>query len=138
MALRDLKYSVFGDSSVKHIQANEVELFVRSLTDETTSYSLKALTMKRLTRSIVLISSEIIENSHKFRKLPLAIDHHDLGSSVEIDILIGADTYYDFVLGDIRREDKITAINTVFGWTFVGSQTTGHKLPSLQVNTSLC
>ncbi|XP_055906234.1 uncharacterized protein LOC129941590 isoform X1 [Eupeodes corollae] len=72
-------------------------------------------------------------------KLTLA-DNRAHGPTLEdgISVLIGADAYWQFATGEHKRlTERLTAINTILGWTIQGPSTTEQKLSDSTCATSL-
>ena len=60
------------------------------------------------------------ENTQQFMGLDFA-DYSDGRSSLEVDVLIGSDYYWDLVTGSVyRSEGGPTAIHTKLGWVLSG------------------
>ena len=64
----------------------------------------------------------IAENKYDPLKYLKLNDSSDLKFSCNIDILIGADYYWDFVTGNIRRGNSgPVAVETILGWVISGT-----------------
>ena len=71
------------------------------------------------------VSSQIInvvKESYEFLKDLELADNSDVSCEMEIDILVGANHYWDFVTGRIKRSGNgLTAVNTTLGWVLNGT-----------------
>ena len=65
------------------------------------------------------VDSALLE---EFDHLDLAFDYKDSSPHVTIDILIGQDLYWSFILGDVFRSESsnLVAQKSVFGWILSG------------------
>ena len=72
--------------------------------------------------------------------LPMA-DSTDGKCELRVDILVGADLYWNFVSGKIvRNEDEPVAIETVLGWVLSGKMESGvnKNSVSLMIEVDTC
>ena len=91
--------------------------------------------------SVPLIASPIQGQSQNYKhlvNLQLADDCLS-DSQADIEILIGSDNIWRFMLGEVRRGetgDSPVAVSTVLGWVLAGpaGKVPGHKLCSINFN----
>ena len=110
----------FGQTApqVKHM--NEVVLNLQSRNDDDMISPLKALVTDHITNPISSVCVQSISKCKHLKGLQLADDFDD-HLPKRIHILIGADQYYNFHDGSIKKgDDGPTASNTIFGWTLCG------------------
>ena len=111
--------SVFLNTKESKMKLNEYEIVVRSLcTDER-----KVI----IALGVPKISTDIKKQSYRFavekygflQNLQLANQGHSKGT--DIDLLIGSDTYWEFVTGEIKLDNncKLLAQKTIFGYLVV-------------------
>jgi len=139
-----LSVSVFGSKDVKTVNSAAYNVILTKVDQAGTEFSLHGLAVDHIANGIDNIDFRTIQRCKNLRKLPLAFNA-DNNKNVSVDILIGADTYYDFVLGELRRENGLVAVRTLFGWTISGSMkdrntsstTITSMLSLVEVNNSL-
>ncbi|KAL3205482.1 hypothetical protein MRX96_040775 [Rhipicephalus microplus] len=130
----ELKIYAFGDkSAITRTKARLVELWLQSQYDGKRA-RVEALEVPCICADIMAapLKSVLLELS-KFG-LPVA-DVAQGDGSENIDLLIGADHYWEIVTGSTKRlTSKLMAVETAFGWTVQGQDkthwpTTGEQSP---------
>lgn len=111
-----LKISGISSKEVK--SKGEVELYIKSTFNNEPILKTTALILDNITSNLP---------SHKIRKLPeeyqhLKIADPEFRNPASIDLLIGADLISEILTGEIKpnKLNYPTAINTIFGWCFIG------------------
>ena len=111
-----LNLNTFGSSKFAKVKCNRVTFFV-SLNDYD-DVEVSALTHKVICSP--LRTRVDVGNHAHLRGLTLA--DNSLGSSCKIDVLIGADKYYDFIVGDIVKGSAgPVATKSKLGWLLSGT-----------------
>ena len=114
-----IAYSVFGgDNSSKSRQSNIYKLKV--LVCNNLSHSLTAVEIPKICQPL---NRPVVPNNllNAFSHIQLADDYQD-NLHVNIDILIGLDAYWQFIMsGDTLQVDGIVAQKSVFGWVLSGA-----------------
>ena len=114
-----IAYSVFGgDNSSKSRQSNIYRLKV--LGCDKLSHSLTAVEIPKICQPLI---RPVVPNNlfNAFSHLQLADDYQN-NSQVDIDILIGLDAYWQFIIsGESLQVDGIVAQKSIFGWVLSGA-----------------
>ena len=124
----------FGEKG-KQMKLKEYEILLKSQTKKKNSITIKALSVP-VPNICTPISGQHVSKTvmmHPFlRDLELADDGSN--DSSEIDILIGADVYWDIVTGEVKKEEStcLVAVKSIFGWILNGPVT------FLDSSTSMC
>lgn len=134
ISTHELNLSVFGQDKISPQKTNLIELSCQPLNNDSV-FQLKAFTIPYLTKPIPITPASTIQNIKSFRRLQFAYDIHEQ-NDLPIDILIGADSYYNFVVGEIRKSESLTATRTVFGWTVSGKLADSNE-KHVHINLSL-
>jgi len=110
-----LNLNTFGSSKFAKVKCNRVTFFVRL--NDYDDVEVSALTHKVI--CFPLRTRVAVGNHAHLRGLTLA--DNSLGSSCKIDVLIGADKYYDFIVGDIVKGSAgPVATKSKLGWLLSG------------------
>ena len=111
-----LNLNTFGSSKFAKVKCNRVSFFVKL--NDYDDVEVSALTHKVICSP--LRTRVDLGNHAHLRGLSLA--DSSLGSNGKIDVLIGADRYYDFIVGDIVRGSAgPVATKSKLGWLLSGA-----------------
>ena len=114
-----LNLNTFGDNKFKRKDCDVYKLTLESRTDRD-SVEISAINFPTICSPV---RTRVNTNYAHLRGLELA-DHNEASKDDTIDILIGADHYWDFITGDIvRGEGGPIAISSKLGWLLSGRTT---------------
>ena len=115
--------SAFLNTKESKMKLNEYEIVVKSLyTDE--RKVITALGAPKICTDIKKQSYRFATEKYGFlQNLQSANQEHS--ENTNIDLLIGSDTYWEFVTGEIKRNDNCTLVaqNSIFGYLVSGPLT---------------
>nr|XP_047144811.1 uncharacterized protein LOC100214846 [Hydra vulgaris] len=114
-----LNIKVFGESCEKPRKFDLVSIKIKNI--QTNHYStFEAYVTPIICSPIINQRIDLAKLQHtELANIPIA---DDLKDGKEIDILIGANYYWNFVTGQlIRANQSLTAVNTILGWTLNGN-----------------
>nr|XP_047123002.1 uncharacterized protein LOC105849194 [Hydra vulgaris] len=114
-----LNVKVFGESCEKPRKFDLVSIKIKNI--QTNHYStIEAYVTPIICSPIINQRIDLAKLQHtELANIPIA---DDLKDGKEIDILIGANYYWNFVTGQlIRTNQSLTAVNTILGWTLNGN-----------------
>ena len=116
---RDVNITTFGANESKGFTCEVVRVNVE--TREGKRVAMKLLTVPIICESLTGVSlSQCVQNYEHLQGLNLA-DEINEGESVEFDILVGLDYYWEFVTGEILQGRKgPTAVYSSLGWLLSG------------------
>ncbi|XP_002168036.3 uncharacterized protein LOC100203217 [Hydra vulgaris] len=114
-----LNVKVFGESCEKPRKFDLVSIKIKNI--QTNHYStIEAYVTPIICSPIINQRIDLAKLQHtELANIPIA---DDLKDGKEINILIGANYYWNFVTGQlIRANQSLTAVNTILGWTLNGN-----------------
>nr|XP_047123000.1 uncharacterized protein LOC124806285 [Hydra vulgaris] len=114
-----LNVKVFGEGCEKPRKFDLVSIKIKNI--QTNHYStIEAYVTPIICSPIINQRIDLAKLQHtELANIPIA---DDLKDGKEIDILIGAKYYWNFVTGQlIRANQSLTAVNTILGWTLNGN-----------------
>ena len=126
----------FGNNNEKNMRLNEYRVCLRSINNDTSFY-FKVLAVPTLCSPIGGQRIELAVDQHPFlKKLQLA--DNEKCDNKNVDLLIGADVYWQIVTGEIKKDDNsgLIAINSVLGWLISGPIKSENQSSSVNVTTS--
>ncbi|XP_040068435.1 uncharacterized protein LOC120841582 [Ixodes scapularis] len=118
---------LFGGKEVERmLNVVEVKLKKEPMTEE---FLIEALEVEVISRETLPRPDINIQRNLKRMNIPLADDPEKVISNEATRILIGSDHYWEMCTGRIKKLDKrITAMETVLGWTIQGPMTVHSEL----------
>ncbi|XP_077533108.1 uncharacterized protein LOC144145394 [Haemaphysalis longicornis] len=117
-----LTISRFGNSSFQRKQYRKVRVTLYSQYDNR-PLEIEALEVPEICKDLSPLTEQHAFQHMKDDQLSFAdVAAFDIQPDPGINILIGADFYWTFVTGDIKRlNESLTAVNTAVGWTLHGN-----------------
>lgn len=120
----------FGSTEPQKEIINRVEVNLRNIHDPTKRISIEALCTKTISDAFIHSPGRKIRQTCLVNNMQLADDSfQDRDSSRrKVQILLGADVYWDIVSGHVTRlPNSIVGMNSLFGWILSGSSNLENK-----------
>ena len=121
--IRKISMGVSGFLSHRdgEMKLKEYEIIILPMNSSKQNHKVKVLCVPNICSKIKGQNLSCVIKNHDFiRKLQLA--DTSFNGETNVDILIGADLYWQFVTGETKRSEKcnLVAINSIFGWVVSG------------------
>ena len=135
MKRKPLTVNAFGKNEENPQLLDVVRIKVRSQFDKRVAVEIEVFVVPMICGPVTNQVINLAKMNHlEFHGLTFA-DNSDHSTTLEIDILIGANFYWNFVTGLIKRSGNLVASQTCLGWVLNG-RTDSEEAKNSSVNVS--
>ncbi|XP_014836153.1 PREDICTED: uncharacterized protein LOC106914092 [Poecilia mexicana] len=133
-----LNLHVFGSTSPVVEKRNIVRVQLENVWNTERKIEIDAVETPEVCTAVIKVPTEPIQAEIKKRGLQLGDFPLEGANEQELQMLIGADYYWQAVTGKVQRvTDSLVAVETLFGWALQGPVTTSSVIDTTCMHISL-